>query len=160
MNDETYTIKRPTRRSGKALAAAAYEVCNEVSAQFQNRPVTAKEAAAYCRVQLKRHQLNLDNAKLRRDKRAAINLERKLAISQYMLNLVEGFEPLEEIQLILGHDEQTSTCGGSACVLFCKCASWTGEKLPEVCPKCGGTLVTIGAVNAADLEEDVANDPH
>lgn len=68
-------------RSGKTAAAAALEVANEMSVY---PPATAEEAFAFCDLQSKRCIVNLANAKDRGDNRAVANLERKLAVYQYL----------------------------------------------------------------------------
>ena len=74
-------IKRGQRGQGKALAGAI----EELSALPE---VSAAEAQAFCRVQIKRCEVNLANAKSRGDSRAIANLEKKLAIYQLMRDLL------------------------------------------------------------------------
>ena len=50
-------------------------------------PATAKEAEAFCRIQIKRCNMNLANAKDRGDKRAVVHLERKLAVYEYLMQM-------------------------------------------------------------------------
>ena len=73
-------------RSGKSLTRAVWEMWGE----FDSPPATPKEAEAFCRIHIKRCNMNLANAKDRGDKRAVINLERKLAVYEYLYNLVKG----------------------------------------------------------------------
>lgn len=74
------------QRNGKGVAAVAFEVWDEMSVY---PPATAKEAEAFCRIQMKRCHVNLANAKDRGDKQAIIHLERKLAIYEYLHRLVQ-----------------------------------------------------------------------
>lgn len=74
-------IERGQRGQGKALAGAI----EELSALPE---VSAAEAQAFCRVQIKRCGVNLANAKSRGDNRAIANLEKKLAIYQLMRDLL------------------------------------------------------------------------
>lgn len=52
-------------------------------------PVTAEEAEAFCRIHIRRCNVNLANAKDRGDKRAVINLGRKLAVYEYLYRLAK-----------------------------------------------------------------------
>lgn len=74
-------------RNGEALAGAMLEVHDEMSAY---PPATAEEALAFCRLHIKRCNMNLANAKDRGDKRAIINLERKLAVYEYLYKVVDA----------------------------------------------------------------------
>lgn len=74
-----------SQRIGKALNAVVLDIWDEISVY---PPATAAEAEAFCRVQIKRCSINLANAKDRGDKRAVINLERKLAVYNYLHTLV------------------------------------------------------------------------
>lgn len=74
-----FTVSR--KRSGKTLAAASLEVAAEMNV---NPPATPEEAFAFCNLHIKRCTMNLANAKERGDNRAAVNLERKLAVYQYL----------------------------------------------------------------------------
>lgn len=69
------------KRNGKTLAAAALEVAADIHV---NPPATAEEALTFCRLQIKRCMVNLANARDRGDNRAVSNLERKLAVYQYL----------------------------------------------------------------------------
>ena len=75
-----FRVTHPAR-SGKTVAAAALEVADEMSVY---PPATAEEAFAFCELQIKRCNANLANAKDRGDNRAVANLERKLAVYQYL----------------------------------------------------------------------------
>lgn len=84
------------RRGGKGMACTIWEVQKELSV---NPPATAEEALTFCRLQIKRCNVNLANAKDRGDKRAIINLERKLAVYEYLYKLVkEAEEPKETVK--------------------------------------------------------------
>ena len=74
------------QRSGKAQEAALYEVYDEMSVY---PPATKQEVEAFLRLHIKRCRVNLANAKDRGDKRAVINLERKLVVYQYLYDLVK-----------------------------------------------------------------------
>lgn len=80
----TVIIKGGQRGGGKVAAAVEFEVWDEMSV---NPPATAKEAEAFCRVQIKRCNMNLTNAKDRGDKRAVVHLERKLAVYEYLMQM-------------------------------------------------------------------------
>ena len=80
----TVIIKGGQRGGGKVAAAVEFEVWDEMSV---NPPATAKEAEAFCRVQIKRCNMNLANAKDRGDKRAVVHLERKLAVYEYLMQM-------------------------------------------------------------------------
>lgn len=83
----TVIIKGGQRGGGKVAAAVEFEVWDEMSV---NPPATAKEAEAFCRVQIKRCNMNLANAKDRGDKRAVVHLERKLAVYQFLHRLAKA----------------------------------------------------------------------
>lgn len=85
-NKKPVVIIRPGRQSGKAITHAFVEALNEMSV---DPPATAEEAEAFCRVHIKRCNMNLANAKDRGDKRAVLNLERKLAVYEYLYKLVK-----------------------------------------------------------------------
>lgn len=69
------------RGMGKTVAAAALEAAAEMQV---NPPATVEEAFAFCDLQLKRCNVNLANARDRGDNRAVANLERKLAVYQFL----------------------------------------------------------------------------
>lgn len=83
----TAIIKGGQRGGGKVATAVEFEVWDEMSVY---PPATAKEAEAFCRIQIKRCNVNLANAKDRGDKRAVINLERKLAVYQFLHRLAKA----------------------------------------------------------------------
>lgn len=91
-NKTTEANKRPMvviglgRRNGKAITHAFVEAFNEMSV---DPPATPEEAEAFCRIHIKRCNMNLANAKDRGDKRAVISLERKLAVYEYLYNLAK-----------------------------------------------------------------------
>ena len=83
----TNLIQGGQRSSGKTAAAVQAQIWNETSVY----PLaTAKEAEAFCRIQIKRCNVNLANAKDRGDKRAILHLERKLAVYQYLHRMVKA----------------------------------------------------------------------
>lgn len=83
------TGKVSSKRLHQALAAS-YQVTDEMSVY---PPVTPQEAEAFCRVHIKRCNMNLANAKDRGDKRAITHLERKLAVYQYLHKLAKEGDP-------------------------------------------------------------------
>lgn len=86
----TSFLKQIGQRNGKTLAGAMLETAAEMQV---NPPATAEEAKAFCRIQIKRCTVNLANAKDRRDKRAIANLERKLAVYQFLHRMVKNCTP-------------------------------------------------------------------
>lgn len=52
---------------------------------------TAADVVRYNKAQLKRAHTNLVNAQQRKDKRAAANIERKIAIYEYTIGLAESY---------------------------------------------------------------------
>lgn len=78
------------RGEGKPLYRAFVEVTKALSIC---PPVTAEEAKAFCQLQIKRCNMNLANAKDRKDKRAVIHLERKLAVYEYLYQLAKAEDP-------------------------------------------------------------------
>lgn len=85
-NKRPVVVIRPGRRNGKAITQAFVEAFNEMSV---DPPATPEEAEAFCRIHIKRCNMNLANAKDRGDKRAVINLERKLAVYEYLYKLAK-----------------------------------------------------------------------
>ena len=80
-----YSISRLfAQRSGKAQEAALYEVYDEMSVYPS---ATKQEVEAFLRLHIKRCQVNLANAKDRGDTRAKANLERKLAVYEYLMQM-------------------------------------------------------------------------
>ena len=77
----TSFLKQFGQRNGKTLAGAMLEAAAETQV---NPPATAEEAFAFCNLQIKRCMVNLANAKDRGDNRAAANLERKVAVYQFL----------------------------------------------------------------------------
>lgn len=72
------------QRTGKANTAALYEVYDEMTVY---PPATKQEAEAFLRLQIKRCQVNLVNARDRGDNRAKAHLERKLAVYEYLMQM-------------------------------------------------------------------------
>ena len=72
------------QRNGKAQEAALLEVYDEMSVY---PPATKQEVEAFLRLHIKRCQVNLANAKDRGDNRAKANLERKLAVYEYLMQM-------------------------------------------------------------------------
>ena len=83
-NQKEKSVLSQPSRSGKSLAAAVHEMWGDTSTC---PPATAEEAFAFCDLHIKRCNMNLANAKDRGDKRAVVNLERKLAVYQYLKDL-------------------------------------------------------------------------
>lgn len=80
-----YNISRLfAQRNGKAQEAAPLEVYDEMSVY---PPATKQEVEAFLRLHIKRCQVNLANAKDRGDNRAKANLERKLAVYEYLMKM-------------------------------------------------------------------------
>lgn len=77
----TSFLKQIGQRNGKTLAGAMLEAAAEMQV---NPPATVEEAFAFCGLQLKRCSVNLANARDRGDNRAVVNLERKLAVYQFL----------------------------------------------------------------------------
>lgn len=77
-------LRQIGQRAGKSLSLAAWEMWPE---HPDSPPATPEEAEAFCRVHIKRCNINLANAKGRGDKRAVLNLERKLAVYEYLYKL-------------------------------------------------------------------------
>lgn len=77
----TAFLHRIGHRNGETLAGAMLEAAAEMQV---NPPATAEEAFAFCDLQLKRCNVNLANARDRGDNRAVANLERKLAVYQFL----------------------------------------------------------------------------
>ena len=69
------------RKSGQDMRAALYEVYDELTV---HPPVSPDEAARFCKTQAKRCKANLVNAAVRNDVRAVENLQRKLAVYEYL----------------------------------------------------------------------------
>lgn len=109
-------IIRPGRRNGKAIMQAFTEALNEM---LVYPPATAEEAMIFCRIRIKRCNINLASAKDRGDKRAVINLERKLAVYEYLYKLAkaqaEAFEGATDCPNCRVHavekDGECSCCG-------------------------------------------------
>lgn len=81
------TITQATgRKAGQGLRTALYEIHDEVS---QHAPVSPEEAKQFCKAQAKRCRANLFYAESRNDQRAVVNLQRKLALYEYLCNLTE-----------------------------------------------------------------------
>lgn len=72
------------QRNGKAQEATSYEVYDEMSVY---PPASKQEVEAFLRLQIKRCQVNLANARDRGDNRAKAHLERKLAVYQYLMQM-------------------------------------------------------------------------
>lgn len=72
------------QRNGKDQEAALYEVYDKMSVY---PPATKQEVEAFLRLHIKRCQVNLANAKDRGDTRAKANLERKLAVYEYLMQM-------------------------------------------------------------------------
>ena len=72
------------QRNGKAQEAAFCEVYDEMSVY---PPVSKQEVETFLRLQIKRCQVNLANARDRGDNRAKAHLERKLAVYQYLMQM-------------------------------------------------------------------------
>lgn len=72
------------QRNGKTQEAALYEVYDEMSVY---PPASKQEVEAFLRLHIKRCQVNLANAKDRGDNRAKANLERKLAVYEYLMQM-------------------------------------------------------------------------
>lgn len=72
------------QRNGKAQEAAPLEVYDEMSVY---PPASKQEVEALLRLHIKRCQVNLANAKDRGDNRAKANLERKLAVYEYLMHM-------------------------------------------------------------------------
>lgn len=80
-----YNISRLfAQRNGKTQEAALYEVYDEMSVY---PPASKQEVEAFLRLHIKRCQVNLANAKDRGDNRAKANLERKLAVYEYLMKM-------------------------------------------------------------------------
>lgn len=80
-----YNISRLfAQRNGKDQEAALYEVYDEMSVY---PPASKQEVEAFLRLHIKRCQVNLANAKDRGDTRAKVNLERKLAVYEYLMQM-------------------------------------------------------------------------
>lgn len=107
------------QRLGKGYFAAAREVFSEATEQ---PPVSSKEAEVFCRIHIKRCNVNLANAKDRGDKRAIIHLRRKLAVYEYLFELVQKQTSADKIE----------TCPN------CRVSS-IGET--GTCPCCGQTRI-------------------
>ena len=91
------------RGGGKALLTAAIaEVAIEVSGIPQATP---EEAIAFCNLQIKRCNVNLVNARDRGDVRAAMHLERKLAVYQHLRGLC-----LKEVATIQAEAQEATEC--------------------------------------------------
>lgn len=74
------------RGSCKTLDRAGLEVCQEMAVC---PPATPDEVLKFCRVQIRRCAVNLENAKKRGDTTAVAHLERKLAVYQYLYQQVD-----------------------------------------------------------------------
>ena len=72
------------QRNGKAQEAALYEVYDEMSVY---PPASKQEVETFLRLQIKRCQVNLANARDRGDNRAKAHLERKLAVYEYLMQM-------------------------------------------------------------------------
>lgn len=72
------------QRNGKAQEAALLEVYDEMSVY---PPASKQEVEAFLRLQIKRCRVNLANAKDRGDNKAKVNLERKLAVYEYLMQM-------------------------------------------------------------------------
>lgn len=72
------------QRNGKAQEAALLEVYDEMSVY---PPASKQEVEAFLRLHIKRCRVNLANAKDRGDNRAKVNLERKLAVYEYLMQM-------------------------------------------------------------------------
>lgn len=116
------------KRVGKSSTAAAFEVITEMSVY---PPVSPKEAETFCRIHIKRCNMNLANAKDRGDKRAVLNLERKLAVYEYLYKLAKDKD-----------DEIESTTDCPSCLVHavgkdgvCACCGYkkTEESQEGVC---------------------------
>ena len=83
---DVLVVKGGQRGGGKSYDAVKLQIWDEMS---EYAPATLEEAEAYCRIQIKRCNINLANAKERGDKRAALHLERKLAVYQLMHQLAK-----------------------------------------------------------------------
>lgn len=83
---DVLVVKGGQRGNGRAYDAVKLQIWDEMSAYA---PATLEEAEAYCRIQIKRCNINLANAKDRGDKRAVLHLERKLAVYQLMYQLAK-----------------------------------------------------------------------
>ena len=81
----TYNISRLfAQRNDKAQEAALYKVYEEMSVY---PPASKQEVEAFLRLHIKRCRVNLANAKDRGDNRAKVNLERKLAVYEYLMQM-------------------------------------------------------------------------
>lgn len=98
------------RGSGKVLTEIVHQVFDEVDT---NPPANLEEAAAFCRIQTKRCNVNLANAKDRGDKRAIIHLERKLAVYGCLSELVAKAQscPSCLVHSMAEEDEACPCCG-------------------------------------------------
>jgi hypothetical protein len=74
------------RKSGQGMRAALYEVHDEMTVY---PPVSPEEAERFCRTQARRCKANLVNATARNDRRAIENLQRKLAVYEYLGSLIK-----------------------------------------------------------------------
>lgn len=80
-----YNISRLfAQRNGKTQEAALYKVYDEMSVY---PPASKQEVEAFLRLHIKRCRVNLANAKDRGDNRAKANLERKLAVYEYLMQM-------------------------------------------------------------------------
>ena len=80
-----YNISRLfAQRNDKAQEAALYKVYDEMSVY---PPASKQEVEAFLRLHIKRCRVNLANAKDRGDNRAKANLERKLAVYEYLMKM-------------------------------------------------------------------------
>lgn len=83
----TLFLKQIGQRNGKVVDEVVLELYDEMTPY---PPATKEEAQAFLRVQIKRCNMNLANAKDRGDKRAIVNLERKLAVYEYLQRVTEA----------------------------------------------------------------------
>lgn len=120
-NKRPVVVIRPGRRNGKAITQAFVEAINEMSV---DPPATAAEAEAFCRIQIKRCNMNLANAKDRGDKRAVLNLERKIAVYRYLYDLVRDRRDCEKSPKVCPYC-QVFAVGIDG---ICSCC---GKKIPE-----------------------------
>ena len=97
------------RKSGDALRAALYEVYDEMT-PFP--PVTAAEARKFCAVNIRRCQDNLRHAEHRGDKRAVANLQKKLAVYDYLYRAAsDGVEECPNCRVFAMRSGVCSCCG-------------------------------------------------
>ena len=78
------TIIVSRRGNGRSFATALDAVATELSV---DPPASKQEVEAFLRLHIKRCRVNLANAKDRGDNTAKANLERKLAVYEYLMQM-------------------------------------------------------------------------